>query len=155
MAVISLLSKINQALHLQILSTDDMIRKGKAGICCRCRLVVGKATTCTMRFYYYQNCVLGSRSIQHYVIKFVSELRYVCGIPDSSTNKTEILLNVALGTINLILILNWEGSVWFIFIPPLLITFQLAALSLILFYMCKNLYCVELIESIVNSIDRE
>ena len=48
-------------------------------------------------------------SVQHYVIKFVSDLRQVwfsSGIPVSSTNKTdhlnitEILLKTALGTIN-------------------------------------------------------
>jgi hypothetical protein len=50
-------------------------------------------------------------SIQHYVIKFVNDLRQVSGFfpgtPASSTNKTdhyditEILLNVAINTINL------------------------------------------------------
>ena len=49
-------------------------------------------------------------SIQHYVIKFVSDLRQVCGFllitPVSSTNKTdrhdftEILLKITLNTIN-------------------------------------------------------
>jgi len=43
-------------------------------------------------------------SIQHYVIKFVSDLRQVVGTPVSSNNKTdrhdipEILLKVALNT---------------------------------------------------------
>ena len=51
-------------------------------------------------------------SIQHYVIKFVSDLRKVGGTPVSSTNKTdshditEILLKVALNTINLLLTWN-------------------------------------------------
>ena len=49
-------------------------------------------------------------SIQHYVIKFVSDLRQICGFlstPVSFTNETdrhvisEILLKVALNTINL------------------------------------------------------
>jgi hypothetical protein len=45
-------------------------------------------------------------SIQHYEIKFVSDLQQVSGTPVSSTNKTdrqdiiEILLKVALNTIN-------------------------------------------------------
>jgi hypothetical protein len=45
-------------------------------------------------------------SIQHYVIKFVSDLRQVSGTPVSSTNETDchditaILLKVALNTIN-------------------------------------------------------
>ena len=38
-------------------------------------------------------------SIQHYVIKFVSDLRQVGGTLVSSTNKTELLLKVALNTI--------------------------------------------------------
>ena len=44
--------------------------------------------------------------IQHYVIKFVGDLRQVSGFPVSSTNKTdrhnitEILLKVVLNTIN-------------------------------------------------------
>ena len=43
-------------------------------------------------------------SIQHYVIKFVNDLRqagcFYPGTPVSSTNKTKILLKVALDTIN-------------------------------------------------------
>jgi hypothetical protein len=55
-------------------------------------------------------------SIQHYVIKFVSDLRLVVafsGTPVSSTNKnnrhdiTEILLKVALSTINHKPVLLW------------------------------------------------
>ena len=61
-------------------------------------------------------------SIQHYVIKFVRDLRQVCGflwvLPISSTNKTdchditEILLKVALNTINQLTIHNttWAYS---------------------------------------------
>ena len=46
-------------------------------------------------------------SIQHYVIKFVSDLWQVCGTPVLSTNKTahhniiEIFFKVAQNTINL------------------------------------------------------
>ena len=57
-------------------------------------------------------------SIQHYVIKFVSDLRQVSGFtpdtPVSSTNKsylhdiTEILLKVVLNTINLNLFLIFK-----------------------------------------------
>jgi hypothetical protein len=44
----------NQAgVHLQIFSTDDMIKKGKGGLCYRCRLVVGLAPTCPMSYHYY------------------------------------------------------------------------------------------------------
>ena len=56
-------------------------------------------------------------SIQHYVIKFVSDLQWFSpGTPVSSTNKTdhhditEILLNVALNTINLKTYLIFVGS---------------------------------------------
>ena len=45
-------------------------------------------------------------SMQHYVIKFISDFRQVDGflrfIPVSSTNKTDILLKVALNIITLI-----------------------------------------------------
>jgi hypothetical protein len=60
-------------------------------------------------------------SIQHYVIKFVSDLRQVGGFllstPGSSTNKTdhhditEILLKLALNTINQTKPFHWEGLV--------------------------------------------
>ena len=44
-------------------------------------------------------------SIQHYVIKFVSDVRqgggFYSGTPVSSTDKTEILLKVALNTISM------------------------------------------------------
>jgi hypothetical protein len=59
---------------------------------------------------YTTNVVSSKPAIQHYVIKFVSDLRQISGfppgIPVSSTNKTdghditEILLKVALNTIN-------------------------------------------------------
>ena len=39
-------------------------------------------------------------SIQHYVIKFVTGQLLSLGTPVSSTNKTEILLNVAINTLN-------------------------------------------------------
>ena len=63
-------------------------------------------------------------SIQHYVIKFVSDLKQVNGFLRelySSTNKTDrhdttaILLNVALSTINLNLIENLNKSEQFQF----------------------------------------
>jgi len=60
-------------------------------------------------------------SIQHYVIKFVSDLRQVSkfypGTPVSSTNKTdlyditEILLKVAFNTINRPFIVNFKPLV--------------------------------------------
>ena len=62
------------------------------------------------------NCSWRSVSIQHYVIKFVNDLRQIClfslGTPVSSTNKTdlhdiaEILLKVALNTLTLNSIIN-------------------------------------------------
>jgi hypothetical protein len=62
--------------------------------------------------YHPYSCKFESRSgevysIQHYVIKFVSDLRQVWFFPVSSTNKTdrhditEILLKVALNTISI------------------------------------------------------
>ena len=54
--------------------------------------------------------------IQHYVIKFVSDLRQVLSTPVSSTNKTdrrditEISLKVALNTITLILKYNYKQT---------------------------------------------
>jgi hypothetical protein len=72
-------------------------------------------------------------SIQYYVIKFVSDLRQVCdffpGTPVTSTNKTEILLKVALKTINLKLNLNL-----FIY---LLINYLLDSKILMLIYMAQ------------------
>ena len=48
------------------------------------RMVVGFITTCTISAYHHQSCEFESRSgevysIQHYVIKFVHDLRQVCG----------------------------------------------------------------------------
>ena len=79
-------------------------------------MVVGFTTTYAISAYHHQRCEFESysgevHSIQHYVIKFVSDLRQVGGflfspgILVSSTNKTdrhnmtEILLKVALNTI--------------------------------------------------------
>ena len=82
----------------------------------RNRMVVGFTTTCATSVYHHERCEFKSRSnevysIQHYVIKFVGDLRQVGGffrvLLISSTNKTdrhditEILLKVALNTINL------------------------------------------------------
>jgi hypothetical protein len=76
----------------------------------RDRMVVGFTTTKVISAYYHWRCEFESRSgevysIQHYVIKFVSDLRQVGGfLRVSSTNKTdrhyvtEILLKVALNT---------------------------------------------------------
>ena len=80
------------------------------------RMVVGFTTTCVISAYHsplmlwvrirFRRGVL----IQHYVIEFVSDLRQVGGflriLPVSSANKTEILLQVALNTINLNLFYN-------------------------------------------------
>jgi len=76
-------------------------------------MVVGFTTTYVISVYNNECCEFESRSercVQHYVIKFVSDLRQVCGflhvLVFSSTNKTdrhditEILLKVALNTIN-------------------------------------------------------
>jgi hypothetical protein len=74
-------------------------------------MVVWFTTTYAISAYHHWCCEFESRSgrgVQHYVKKFVSDLRQVGGflcIPVSSTNKTdyhditEILLKVALNTI--------------------------------------------------------
>jgi len=81
----------------------------------RDRMVVGVITTYAISVIHHKHCQFEPRSgevysIQHYVIKFVSDLRQVGwfshGTPVTSTNKTdlhditEILLKVALSTIN-------------------------------------------------------
>jgi hypothetical protein len=79
----------------------------------RDHMVIGFQTTYAISAYHHWCCEFVSRSgrgLQHYQIKFVSDLRHVCGFPPgplvSSTNKTschditEILLKVALNTIN-------------------------------------------------------
>ena len=52
--------------------------------CSRDRMVVGFTTTFTISAYHHNRCEFESRSwrvysIQHYVIKFVSDLRHVGG----------------------------------------------------------------------------
>jgi hypothetical protein len=82
---------------------------GRSG---RDRMVVGFTTTYAISSYYHWCCEFESQSgwgVQHYVIKFVSDLRQVGGfLPSpaiSTTNKTnrhditEILLKVELNTI--------------------------------------------------------
>jgi len=56
---------------------------------CRVRMVVGMITTNTIsvRLNSAHDEVY---SIQHYVIKFVSDLRQVSGTPVSSNNKTDL-----------------------------------------------------------------
>jgi hypothetical protein len=46
------------------------------------RMVVGFSTTCAISAYHHGSCEFESQSergVQHYVIKFVSDLRQVCG----------------------------------------------------------------------------
>jgi hypothetical protein len=74
-------------------------------------MVVGFATTCAINAYHHSCCEFESRSgrgVQHYVIKFVSDLRQVVaflwGVRLTSRIKltatmTEILLKVALNAI--------------------------------------------------------
>ena len=84
----------------------------QAAFCGRDRMVIGLTTIYAIGAYHHWCCEFESRSrrsLQHYVIKFVSDLRQVGGFspgpPVSSTNKTylhditEILLKVALNTI--------------------------------------------------------
>jgi hypothetical protein len=55
----------------------------------RDRMVVGFTTTYAFSAYHHWRCEFESRSgrgVQHYVIKFVSNLRQVNGFPVSSTN---------------------------------------------------------------------
>ena len=50
----------------------------------RNRMVVGFTTTYAISAYHYRCCEVESRSgrgVLHYVIKFVSDLRQVCGFP--------------------------------------------------------------------------
>ena len=88
------------------------------------RIIVGFTTTCAISAYHHHSCEFESSSgeaysIQHYVIKFFSDLRQVSGFfqvlrflpgtpfPVSSNNKNdrndiyEILLKVALNNIAL------------------------------------------------------
>ena len=65
--------------------------------------VVGFIATCIISAYHHQSCEFESgRGIEHYVIKFISDLRQVDGFLRVSTNKTdrhditEVLLKVAL-----------------------------------------------------------
>ena len=83
-------------------------------------MVVGFTTTYVINAYHHERCEFESRSwrgvpsIQHHVIKFVSDLRQVGGFPRvlrflPATNKTappphdiaEMLLKVTLNTITL------------------------------------------------------
>jgi len=65
-------------------------------------MVVGFTTTYAIGAYHHSH---SGRGEQHYVIKFVSDLRQVCNFSGSSTNKTdrhditEILLKVALNSL--------------------------------------------------------
>ena len=95
-------------------------------------MVVGFITTYAISTYQHKRCEFESHSgevysIQHYVIKFVSDLRHAGrwispGTPVSSTNKTdrhdiiEIFLNVALNTIALIIhLIKINGNTLLIF----------------------------------------
>ena len=98
-------------------SLKEEVRRG------RDRMVVGFITTYAISAYHHWRCEFESHSgevfsIQHYVIKFVSDLRQVGGFFSvSSTNKTdrhdiaEILLKVALNTITLRLI-HWKKQLF-------------------------------------------
>ena len=62
-----------------ILLINYKLSRGRRG---RDRMVCGFTTTYAIRVYYCLCCEFESRSghgVQHYVIKFVSELRQVCG----------------------------------------------------------------------------
>ena len=80
----------------------------------RDRMVVGSTTTYAISAYNHQRCAFEFRSgevysIQHYVIKFVSDGGFLLLLRFSSTNKTdlheitEILLEMVLNTITLTL----------------------------------------------------
>ena len=77
--------------------------RGRRGRDC---MVVGFTTTYAISAYHHWCCEFESwsgRGVQHYVIKFVSDLRQVfSGSPTNKTDRhdiTEILLKVALNTI--------------------------------------------------------
>ena len=66
------------------LHMDKLSHKNILGRHDRHRMVVGFTTTCTISAYHHKYCGFESRSwevylIQHYVIKFVSDLRQVGG----------------------------------------------------------------------------
>ena len=96
------------------------LTRGRRG---RDRMVVGFTTTYAISAYHHYRCELEPRSgevfsIQHYVIKYVSDLWHVGGfhrvlrfpIPIKCHDITEILLKVALNTITLTLILMVIGT---------------------------------------------
>ena len=85
--------------------------------------------------------------IRHYVIKFVSDLRQVSGflwvLRVSSTNKTdhhditEILLKVALNTVNLNLNLRNNTTLYFLYAKPSMMQDSLAYISRIFFLFVR------------------
>ena len=79
-----------------------MVTRGRRG---HNRIDVGFTTTCAISAYHASLKLCEVCSIQHYVIKFVSDLRQVGGLFwvlwfTDRHNITEILLKVALNTIN-------------------------------------------------------
>jgi hypothetical protein len=104
------ISETKQFCIHDLLSVDLLIYLGDRHS--RDRMVVGFTTTYAISAYHHWCCEFESRSgrgVEHYVIKFVSDLRqswwFSPGPPVSSTNKTdrhditEILLKMALNTI--------------------------------------------------------
>jgi hypothetical protein len=70
-------------------------------------VVVGFTTTCAISAVVSSNPAHGMvYFIQHYVIKFATSQWFFPGNPDSSNNKTEMLLKVVLNNTTIILILE-------------------------------------------------
>jgi len=95
------------------------------GSCGRDCMVVGLTTTYAISAYHHLSCKFESRSgevylIQHYVTKFVSDLRQVGGflrvlrvsstINTDNHDITKILLKVVLNTMNLTLSSTYKGG---------------------------------------------
>ena len=93
--------------NVLIAKCDILMLRGR---CDRDRMVVGYTTTYGISAYHHRCCEFESRTkrdLQHYVIKLLVTARWFSPTPPvSSTNKTdrhdktEILLKVALSTIN-------------------------------------------------------
>jgi hypothetical protein len=110
---------VHQTIHMKTYHLLHCIR-GHRG---RDRIAVGFLTTCAISAYHHWSCAFESRSgevysIQHYMIKFASDLRQVGGflrvlrfpppIKTDCHDITEMLLKVALNTTIITLTLLYQ-----------------------------------------------
>ena len=85
----------NYIVYITLQILKELIIERERGRCGRDRMVVGFTTTYAISAYHHWCCEFESRSgrgVQHYVIKFVSDLTgrwFSPGPPVSSTNKTD------------------------------------------------------------------